>query len=109
MNATCVVPNWLNEVFLGYGDPAAAHYKSMKLLGQPAEITAQKYNDTFLDIEHLKSCFPAHNVKAVDEANMKPPYQRTLGRQMLLAASSHGAWPRRVMRNHPCRSQRWSR
>lgn len=74
MNATCVVPNWLNEVFLGYGDPAAAHYKSMK-----SEIPVQKYNDTFLDIDHLKSCFPTHNVKAVDEANMKPPYQLDFG------------------------------
>ena len=26
MNAECVVPDWLHDVFLGYGDPAAAHY-----------------------------------------------------------------------------------
>ena len=26
MNAECVVPDWLHDVFLGYGDPGAAHY-----------------------------------------------------------------------------------
>ena len=26
MNAECVVPDWLHDTFLGYGDPAAAHY-----------------------------------------------------------------------------------
>lgn len=27
MNTECVVPDWLHDIFLGYGDPAAAQYK----------------------------------------------------------------------------------
>ena len=26
MNTDCVVPNWLHDIVLGYGDPGAAHY-----------------------------------------------------------------------------------
>ena len=26
MNTECVVPDWIHDIFLGYGDPAAAHY-----------------------------------------------------------------------------------
>ena len=26
MNAECVVPEWLHDTFLGYGDPSAANY-----------------------------------------------------------------------------------
>ena len=26
MNTECVVPDWLHDIILGYGDPAAAHY-----------------------------------------------------------------------------------
>jgi len=27
MNTECVVPEWLHDIILGYGDPGAAHYK----------------------------------------------------------------------------------
>ena len=26
MNNECVVPDWLHDIILGYGDPGAAHY-----------------------------------------------------------------------------------
>ena len=26
MNANCVVPGWLHDIILGYGDPGAAHW-----------------------------------------------------------------------------------
>lgn len=26
MNTECVVPAWLHDIILGYGDPGAAHY-----------------------------------------------------------------------------------
>ena len=26
MNTDCVVPDWLHDIILGYGDPGAAHY-----------------------------------------------------------------------------------
>ena len=30
MNTHAVVPPWLNDVFLGYGDPGVAHYSRME-------------------------------------------------------------------------------
>ena len=32
MNTTCVVPAWIHDIFLGYGDPSEAHYS--KIPGQ---------------------------------------------------------------------------
>lgn len=29
MNTECVVPPWLHDILLGYGDPGAAHYSRM--------------------------------------------------------------------------------
>lgn len=29
MNTECVVPAWLHDILLGYGDPCAAHYSKM--------------------------------------------------------------------------------
>ena len=29
MNTECVVPAWLHDIFLGYGDPGEAHYSKM--------------------------------------------------------------------------------
>jgi len=26
MNTECVIPDWLHNIILGYGDPGAAHY-----------------------------------------------------------------------------------
>ncbi len=30
MNTECVVPDWIHDIFLGYGDPAAAHYTRLR-------------------------------------------------------------------------------
>lgn len=53
MNTHCVVPDWLHDIFLGYGDPGAAHYSKMS-----TQIATQDWNDTFLDFDHLKNSFP---------------------------------------------------
>ena len=47
------MPTWLQEVFLGYGDPAGAHYS--KLPNQPNLLD---FRDTFLDWQHLVESFP---------------------------------------------------
>uniref|UniRef100_A0A673JQJ0 RNA helicase aquarius n=1 Tax=Sinocyclocheilus rhinocerous TaxID=307959 RepID=A0A673JQJ0_9TELE len=62
MNTECVVPDWLHDIILGYGDPGSAHYSKM-----PNQIPSLDFNDTFLSIEHLKSCFPNHTVKVTEE------------------------------------------
>ncbi|KAK7813480.1 hypothetical protein U0070_016998 [Myodes glareolus] len=71
MNTDCVVPDWLHDIILGYGDPSSAHYSKM-----PNQIATLDFNDTFLSIEHLKASFPGHNVKVTvnDPALQTPPF-----------------------------------
>lgn len=69
MNTVCVVPSWLHDILLGYGDPSAAHYKQM-----PFQEKTLNFNDTFLNIEHLRECFPDYKVEMKNgEKELKPP------------------------------------
>lgn len=72
MNTECVVPDWLHDIILGYGDPGSAHYSKM-----PNQISSLDFNDTFLSIDHLKSCFPGYTVKVTEEdpAKQVPPFR----------------------------------
>ncbi|KAF2772813.1 P-loop containing nucleoside triphosphate hydrolase protein [Teratosphaeria nubilosa] len=68
---TVPVPTWLQDVFLGYGDPASASYK--RLPNRPKSID---YRDTFVDWQHLIESLPS---KAVEpdpkaDASFAPPY-----------------------------------
>jgi intron-binding protein aquarius len=54
------VPAWLHDVFLGYGDPAQAHYKNLALEEQL--LRRVDFGDTFLDWRHLQEAFPHHRV-----------------------------------------------
>ena len=47
------VPSWLQEVFLGYGDPASATYARL-----PNKLKAIDFRDTFVDWNHLVDSFP---------------------------------------------------
>ncbi|CAG10389.1 unnamed protein product [Tetraodon nigroviridis] len=62
MNTECVVPDWLHDIILGYGDPGSAHYSKM-----PNQISTLDFNDTFLSLDHLRSCFPEHTIKVTEE------------------------------------------
>ncbi|XP_072032730.1 RNA helicase aquarius-like [Amphiura filiformis] len=74
MNTNCVVPEWLHDIILGYGDPGAAHYSNM-----PNEISTLNWNDTFLSIDHLKASFPQHSIKVTTDnpSLQKPPFRIT--------------------------------
>lgn len=58
MNETCIVPEWLHNIFLGYGNPSAAQWANM-----PDLLEKIDFKDTFLDAEHLRESFPNHEVK----------------------------------------------
>ncbi|CRK91492.1 CLUMA_CG005158, isoform A [Clunio marinus] len=58
MNTECVVPQWLHDILLGYGDPASAHYSNM-----PQQARSLNFNDTFLDFQHIKDCFPDYQIR----------------------------------------------
>lgn len=47
------VPSWLQEVFLGYGDPSGASYPRLTNL-----LKAVDFRDTFLDWQHLVESLP---------------------------------------------------
>ncbi|CAM9839047.1 unnamed protein product [Lampetra fluviatilis] len=74
MNTECVVPDWLHDIILGYGDPGSAHYSKM-----PNQIRTLNFNDTFLSMEHLKAGFPGHTVRVVGDhpPPHKPPFRIT--------------------------------
>jgi intron-binding protein aquarius len=72
MNVAAVgkaVPDWLHDVFLGYGDAAAAHYKNL-----PTQIRELDMVDTFLNGAHAMSCFPGQEVvfETTDGARVAP-------------------------------------
>ena len=62
---------WLHEVFLGYGDPAAATYKHL-----PNRIKKIDFRDTFLDWHHLIESLPGKRVEPSDDvtSSFGPPY-----------------------------------
>lgn len=73
MNTECVVPNWLHDILLGYGDPSSAHYRNM-----PTQEKTLNFNDTFLDLNHLRESFPDYKVEVDgDESKMVRPYTLT--------------------------------
>lgn len=74
MNTECVVPDWLHDIILGYGDPGAAHYTQM-----PNEIPTLDFNDTFLSMEHLRNSFSNHEieVRVNNPKDLIPPFRIT--------------------------------
>ncbi|KAK9325607.1 P-loop containing nucleoside triphosphate hydrolase protein [Lipomyces orientalis] len=65
-----VLPDWLVDVFLGYGDPASASYENLP--NRPEKVDL---NDTFINWGHLTSSFEKMVVSA--EGNLEaslPPY-----------------------------------
>ncbi|XP_058118487.1 RNA helicase aquarius [Anopheles ziemanni] len=78
MNTECVVPPWLHDILLGYGDPGAAHYSRMS-----DQARVLDFNDTFLDYEHVAGSFPGYEMVPVGvepsspESTLKPPFRLT--------------------------------
>ncbi|KAK2168383.1 hypothetical protein LSH36_17g07036 [Paralvinella palmiformis] len=75
MNTECVVPDWLHDIILGYGDPGAARYINM-----PNQILELDWNDTFLNLDHLKASFPDYKIQVKsdnDGVGIRPPFKLT--------------------------------
>ncbi|KAI8086379.1 P-loop containing nucleoside triphosphate hydrolase protein [Halteromyces radiatus] len=70
MQSELVVPDWLQKVFLGYGDPASAHYSNL-----PSRLRELNFRDTFLNWDHLKQSLPDKVIQPIpDETAMVPPF-----------------------------------
>ncbi|KAL8688950.1 MAG: hypothetical protein Q9218_005264, partial [Villophora microphyllina] len=65
------VPDWLQEVFLGYGDPTGATYTKLS-----NHLDKVDFRDTFLDQKHLEDSLPGKVIEpaAPEEPNIRPPY-----------------------------------
>ncbi|XP_045537954.1 RNA helicase aquarius [Papilio machaon] len=85
MNTECVVPDWLHDIVLGYGDPGQAHYTRM-----PNEIPTLDFNDTFLDMDHLRNSFPGYEIKVQvdDPRKLVRPFKVTF--ENVLRKEKHG-------------------
>ncbi|VDM99005.1 unnamed protein product, partial [Thelazia callipaeda] len=74
LNTEFVVPDWLHDLILGYGEPNAAHYKSMN-----TAVSVMDFCDTFLSYKHLISSFP--DIKIVETSGndecLVPPFRLT--------------------------------
>ncbi|KAJ3272377.1 hypothetical protein HDV01_005560 [Terramyces sp. JEL0728] len=72
MQSELVVPDWLQDVVLGYGDRNQAHYTKMD---EPTKTIDFGY--TFLDWKHLEESFPKNVLFAQKEKKsptLLPPY-----------------------------------
>ncbi|KAK5125685.1 hypothetical protein LTR85_011959 [Meristemomyces frigidus] len=65
------IPAWLQDVFLGYGDPGSASYKRLS-----NRLKSVDYRDTFLDWQHLIESLPGKTVEPdpTVDASFPPPY-----------------------------------
>lgn len=70
INTKFVVPDWLRNLLIGFGDPSDAHHSNLRSSGA---ITLD-YFDTFLDITHLREIFGI--IKAGYTINMSEEAQQ---------------------------------
>jgi len=64
-------PSWLQEVFLGYGDPSSATYNRLS-----NRLKSIDFRDTFLDWQHLIESLPGKTLEPSEDqdASFGPPY-----------------------------------
>uniref|UniRef100_A0A1I7T695 Intron-binding protein aquarius n=1 Tax=Caenorhabditis tropicalis TaxID=1561998 RepID=A0A1I7T695_9PELO len=73
LNTECVVPDWLTDVILGYGEPDSAHYSKLS-----SAVPELDFNDTFLSLDHVKESFPGYKVEVAEsheEKDVVPPFK----------------------------------
>eukprot|EP00434_Breviolum_minutum_P014329 symbB.v1.2.012636.t1/scaffold853.1/size308060/16 len=68
-NEDTVVPDWLHDLFLGYGDPGAAQYWKL-----PTALNEVDFRDTFIDDDHILESFPDAEDIDVPE-NLQRPFR----------------------------------
>ncbi|KAK4692940.1 intron-binding protein aquarius, partial [Lecanoromycetidae sp. Uapishka_2] len=80
------VPGWLQEVFLGIGDPASASYTRLS-----SQLKALDFRDTFVDWNHLVQSFPDRKIEPIDKdvQSCGPPY-------VLEASTKSAALPQKL-------------
>lgn len=67
MNEGVVLPDFLKDILLGYGDAAAAHYSQLS-----NALTTLDFCDTFLDEDHVVRSFPGKKVSFANGPRVPP-------------------------------------
>ena len=114
MTTDAVVPPWLHDIFLGYGNPDSATFYTM-----PERILdTLDFKDTFLDVEHLREAFQDCQLVLHDEdGELRPPFRLVFpkagteeGPQCLQEVHAHpypapprGPYPEDAPRHNPVR------
>ena len=80
LNQDMNAPEWLQDVFLGYGDPSSASPDALELEDSENNKKRTKidFKDTFLDEAHLRESFPGKKI-VFDSATPVPPFKVTFG------------------------------
>jgi intron-binding protein aquarius len=63
------LPSWLQDIFLGYGDPAGARYTQL-----PNRLRTVDFRDTLLDWSHLIESIPGIEPSGSENSSFGPPY-----------------------------------
>lgn len=63
------LPSWLQDIFLGYGDPASGRYTQL-----PNRLRSVDFRDTLLDWSHLIESFPGIEPSPAENSSFGPPY-----------------------------------
>ncbi|OJJ33165.1 hypothetical protein ASPWEDRAFT_53200 [Aspergillus wentii DTO 134E9] len=58
------LPSWIQDIFLGYGDPSGARYTEL-----PNRLKSVDFRDTFLDWQHLVESFPGSTIEPSGNAD----------------------------------------
>ncbi|KAI3842568.1 hypothetical protein MKX03_025681 [Papaver bracteatum] len=65
VNESCIVPNWLHSMFLGYENSSAAQWTNM-----PDFLGTVDFKDMFLDADHLRMSFPHYQFPKALQGSM---------------------------------------
>ncbi|PLN81218.1 DEAD helicase superfamily protein [Aspergillus taichungensis] len=86
------LPSWIQDIFLGYGDPAGARYTEL-----PNRLKSVDFRDTFLDWQHLVESFPGSTIEPSSDANSSfgPPYVLEFVEEAPKAPASNSSKKRR--------------
>eukprot|EP00850_Spirogloea_muscicola_P023959 SM000413S15642 [mRNA] locus=s413:13687:24995:+ [translate_table: standard] len=89
MNEDATVPTWLHDIFLGYGDPAAAQWHHMP---PQQQLRVVDFKDTFLSPKHLLASFPGRQFmkERPEDPDPQPPYRITFSEAPLPEATATG-------------------
>lgn len=78
MDSKFVVPEWLRNLLIGFGDPSEAHHSSLR--DQNSSLPVLDLLDTFLDYDHLVENFSKTKsnysiLPVVKDEILKPPFR----------------------------------